>query len=66
MNKIQKIRNKIKPTLSMFDFELLTHNLQEGKEILESSGFDDRFSSHLTDFIQHVDQAIKEVELLVK
>jgi hypothetical protein len=66
MHKIQQIRHKLKPTLSMFDFELLTHNLQEGKEILESSGFDDRFSSHLTDFIQHVDQAIKEVELLVK
>ena len=66
IQKIQQNRQKQKPTLSMFDFELLTHNLQEGKEILESSGFDDRFSSHLTDFIQHVDQAIKEVELLVK
>lgn len=65
MHKIQQIRHKVKPTLSMFDFELLTHNLQEGKEILESTGFDDRFQSHFADFIQHVEQAIKEVELLV-
>jgi hypothetical protein len=65
MHKIQQIRHKLKPTLSMFDFELLTHNLQEGKEILESTGFDDRFQSHFSDFIQHVDQAIKEVESLV-
>jgi hypothetical protein len=66
MHKIQQIRHKLKPTLSMFDFELLTHNLQEGKELLESTGFDDQFYSHLTDFIEHVDQAIKEVEVLVK
>ncbi|MBS4069725.1 MAG: hypothetical protein KGZ90_00245 [Algoriphagus sp.] len=65
MHKIQQIRHKLKPTLSMFDFGLLTHNLQEGKEILESNGFDDRFQAHFADFIQHVEQAIKEVELLV-
>jgi len=65
IHKIQQIRHKVKPTLSMFDFELLTHSLQEGKEILESTGFDDRFESHFAVFIQHVEQAIKEVELLV-
>ena len=66
MLKIQQIRHKLKPTLSMFDFELLTHNLQEGKELLESTGFEEKFYPHLTDFIEHVDQAIKEVEVLVK
>ena len=66
IHKIQQIRHKLKPTLSMFDFDLLTQNLQEGKEILESSGFDDRFAIHLNQFIQHVEMAIKEVELISK
>ncbi|MBC6368050.1 hypothetical protein [Algoriphagus sp. AK58] len=64
--KIQQIRHKLKPTLSMFDFDLLTENLQKGKELLESSGFEGEFEVHFKDFIEKVDLAIQEVENLPK
>lgn len=65
MVKIQQIRHKIKPTLAMFDIDLLTDCLQKGKEILESEGFNADFTEHYADFSKKVDQAILEVELLL-
>lgn len=62
--KIQQIRHKLKPTLAMFEFESLITNLQEGKELLESTGFDERFEEHLKDFLEKVDITIQEVEKL--
>jgi hypothetical protein len=62
--KIQQIRHKIKPTLAMFEFELLTDSIQEGKAILESEGFGKAFENHFHDFVQKVQLAIKEVNQL--
>ena len=64
--KIQQIRHKVKPTLSMFDLDPLTNSLQEGKEILESEGFSSKFQTHFQDFFTKVEQAIVEVGHLVK
>ncbi|MDX5339123.1 MAG: hypothetical protein LPK25_08850 [Cyclobacteriaceae bacterium] len=66
MVKIQQIRHKVKPTLSMFDLEPLSISLQEGKEILESEGFSSKFQHHFQDFFSKVEQAIAEVGNLVK
>lgn len=62
--KIQLIRHKIKPTIAMFDFELLADSLQQGKEILDSEGFGASFDTHFAAFLQLVDMALLEVELL--
>ncbi len=62
--KIQQIRHKIKPTLAMFDFNLLTDSMQKGKAILESEGFGDSFESHYHEFIEQVKAAAKEVNRL--
>ena len=62
--KIQQIRHKIKPTVAMFDFEPLAECLQQGKEILESEGFGDSFDEHFETFLQLVDLALVEVDLL--
>jgi hypothetical protein len=62
--KIQQIRHKLKPTLSMFELDPLTQSLQEGKEILDNFGFSEKFQNHFLDFTQKVEQAIKEVGTL--
>ena len=64
--KIQQIRHKVKPTLSMFDLNPLTESLSKGKEILENKGFSEEFKLHFEDFSQKVEQAIKEVEMLIR
>lgn len=62
--KIQQIRHKLKPTLSMFEFDQLTDSLQEGKTILETEGFGVSFEMHFNDFLQKLKTAISEVENL--
>ncbi|TFV97640.1 hypothetical protein E4S40_03045 [Algoriphagus kandeliae] len=62
---IQQIRHKVKPTLGMFEFEDLANSLQNGKEILESTGFGPEFQDHYERFIKQVDRAIDEVKRLV-
>jgi hypothetical protein len=62
--KIQQIRHKIKPTLSMFEFDALIDCLNEGKSILESQGFGEGSSIHFQDFLQKVSIAIEEVSHL--
>lgn len=58
---IQQIRHKIKPTLSMFEFDQLAESLQEGKEILESEGFGPAFEVHFQGFLQKIEVALDEV-----
>jgi hypothetical protein len=64
--KIQQIRHKVKPTLSMFELNPLTLTLQEGKDMLENEGFSESFRQHYQDFCQKVEQAIKEVGALIQ
>ena len=62
--KIQQIRHKVKPTLAMFEFDLLTASLQEGKIILETEGFGKSFEAHFHDFLEKVKVAVEEVNRL--
>jgi hypothetical protein len=62
--KIQQIRHKIKPTLSMFEFDELIDCLNEGKIILETQGFGQAAVNHYQDFLQKVKIAIAEVNRL--
>ena len=62
--KIQQIRHKVKPTLAMFEFDLLTTSLQEGKIILEKEGFGKSFEAHFYDFLGKVKIAVEEVNRL--
>lgn len=62
--KIQQIRHKIKPTLSMFEFDHLIECLNAGKTILESRGFGQELSIHYQDFLVKVKNAILEVNQL--
>lgn len=62
--RIQQIRHKIKPTLSMFEFDQLADALQQGKEILDSEGFGTAFEAHFQIFLTNVGEALAEVERL--
>lgn len=63
---IQQIRHKMKPTLAMFDFDNLIVEMQNGKEIVESEGFTDRFSAHVLEMDKLVDAEIEKVGMLLK
>lgn len=58
---IQQIRHKIKPTLSMFAFNDLNDELQNGKEILESEGFSEVFVFHFGNMNRLLEIAIERV-----
>ncbi|HSF55690.1 MAG TPA: hypothetical protein VLA71_18200 [Algoriphagus sp.] len=62
--KIQQIRHKIKPTLSMFEFDQLADSLSEGKVILESEGFGKAFEVHFQDLQKKIQVALVEVSQL--
>lgn len=62
--KIQQIRHKIKPTLSMFEFDHLADSLSEGKVILESEGFGKAFEVHFQDLQKKIQVALVEVSRL--
>lgn len=62
---IQQVRHKLKPTLSMFDLDLLSDSLQKGKEILETEGFSQKFNEHYRDFEVKINSAIEEVGKMV-
>jgi hypothetical protein len=66
MDKIQKIRHKHRPTMTLFDFQFIVHSLQEGKEMLELRGFDEGFDQHFNQLMLHLEAAILEVEELTK
>jgi hypothetical protein len=63
---IQQIRHKLKPTLVMFEFEDLIAEMQKGKELLETDGFSDNFSIHVSTLNGLIDVAIYNVTLLLK
>ena len=63
--KIQQIRHKVKPTLGMFEFEDLSIILQEGKDILESEGFNQAFGGHFHLLQEKLDTAIEETAKLL-
>jgi hypothetical protein len=63
---IQQIRHKVKPTLAMFEFEDLIVEIQKGKEILETQGFSENFSIHVSALDRLIDAAIYNVDLLLK
>ena len=59
--KIQQIRHKVKPTLTMFEFDDLSLTIQEGKEILANQGFGAAFEVHFLIFLNKVEQTLEEV-----
>lgn len=63
---IQQIRHKIKPTLSMFEFNDLSEELQNGKDILESKGFCEEFALHCDSLDRKLEVAIQRVFQLIQ
>lgn len=59
---IQEIRHKVKPSLALFEINVLNELLNEGKEILEEEGFGSEFLKHLDKFLDAVQDAIDYVE----
>ena len=65
--KLQQIRHKLKPTLLMFELFHITEELQVGKEIIESQGFDvPAFAKHYQSLQHKLEVAIKRVYELVE
>ncbi|WP_339699063.1 hypothetical protein [Algoriphagus aquimarinus] len=63
--KIQQIRHKLKPTLSMFELSHITDELQVGKEIIEGEGFEGAlFKSHYHRLQEKLEAAIQRVHKL--
>ena len=63
---IQQIKYKLKPTLSLFGFNHISTELQNGQEILDSSGFDSAFESHKSDLFFLLEAAICESKSLIR
>lgn len=63
---IQLIRHKIKPTLSMFEFNDLSDELLNGKEILESKGFCEELDIHCQNLNRMLEIAIERVFQLTR
>ena len=63
---IKQIRHKLKPTLSMFGFNDIIEELQNGKDILESTGFDQSFEAHKEVLFTFLEAAIGESKSLIK
>ena len=61
---IKQIRHKTKPTLIIFEFNEIISELQLGKEILESVGFDSSFNPHLNLLIRRIDEALQDIQNL--
>jgi hypothetical protein len=56
-----QIRHKFKPTLSMFEFHDIIAELQYGKEILETNGFDPAFEAHRISLNSKLEIALMEL-----
>lgn len=66
-DKIQQIRHKLKPTLSIFVLTPIINELQEGKEIIETEGFEGvAYESHYQRFQEILTIAIARVFELTK
>jgi len=61
---IQAIRHKVKPTLQLFGFDDLIDYLNEGKEILESTGFGSKFDKHASKVDLKLDKALDRLKSL--
>jgi hypothetical protein len=59
---IQEIRHKVKPSLALFEMDVLNDFLNEGKEIIEEKGFGPEFLKHFEKFLDAVQDAIEYVE----
>lgn len=57
---LSQIRHKLKPTLSMFEFHDIIVELQYGKEILASNGFDPAFEAHRISLNSKLDISLME------
>jgi hypothetical protein len=62
---IKQIRHKSKPTLQMFEFKGIIEELQRGKDILESVGYDSSFEEHMTILLGKIEAALQDVHELV-
>jgi len=62
---IREIRHKSKPTLQMFEFNGIIEELERGKDILESAGYDSSFEDHMTILLDKIDAALQDVHGLV-
>ncbi len=58
---ISLIRHKVKPALSLFEIKKVEQIIQEGKDILSDSGFNEDFLEHLDSFLDAVQDAIDQV-----
>jgi len=58
---LQQARHKIKPTLSLFELKKLKAILQEGKDIVSSTGFDG-LEQHQAQFEKAADDLLKDLD----
>ncbi|MCH6200639.1 hypothetical protein MMU07_13725 [Aquiflexum sp. LQ15W] len=58
---ISQIRHKVKPALALFEINILSDVIQEGKDILSEKGFNEDFITHLEHFLDAVQDAIDQV-----
>jgi hypothetical protein len=65
--KIQQIRHKLKPTLTMFELIDIIDELQAGKDIIENEGFaGNEFKAHYLKLLEILDIAINRVYKLTQ
>ena len=65
--KIQQIRHKLKPTLSMFRLSHIINELQIGKDIIESEWFEgEDFELHYQNLHEQLDLANKRLHELIE
>lgn len=58
---ISQIRHKVKPALTLFEIDVLSNVIQEGKDIISEKGFQEEFMVHLEQFLDAVQEAIDQV-----
>lgn len=63
---ILQICHKLKPTLSMFGFNDIITELQNGRDLLEKNGFDAAFENHKVVLFTYLEAAICESRSLIK
>jgi len=61
---LQQARHKIKPTLSLFELKKLKAILQEGKDIVSSTGFDG-LEQHQAQFEKAADDLLKDLDEVI-
>lgn len=64
--RIQQIRHKLKPTLTIFGFVEIIDEMQKGKDIVEAEGFSESFTNHVMELNRLLEISINNVGLLMK